>query len=336
MTTNVINPHDRFFKETFGRPQVTRDFLRSYLPADVAALIDFDTLELEKETFIDEELRLYASDLICHVKTRDGKALSVFFIFEHKSYPDLLALFQLLRYVVRQLERLLESGEGLRPVVCLLLYHGEESWRWGERLSGLYAGPESLRRYWPELQVEVLDFSAYSTTEIRGALLVRATLLLMQSITRPDLVERLPAIFELLRGLTEQREALEYVEAAVRYLFSASKKVTPPIAKKLIEQVFQERGGEIVETVAEQLIQEGIKQGIGLGEVKGRAKGRIESLIQTVLQLLNHRFGELSPTMVERLGRLDEEQLRSMTLAALDATSSEDALRRLDQIEGTD
>ena len=49
MTTSPANPHDRFFKETFGRPQMTRDFLRSYLPADVVALLDLDTLELEKE-----------------------------------------------------------------------------------------------------------------------------------------------------------------------------------------------------------------------------------------------------------------------------------------------
>ncbi len=333
MTISVLNPHDRFFKETFGRLQVTRDFLRSYLPADVAAVVDLDTLELEKESFIDEELRQYASDLICRALAVDGQSLFIYFIFEHKSYPDPLTLFQLLRYAVRQLERLVESKEGLRPVICLLLYHGEESWPWGERLSGLYVGPEALRRYWPELQVEVLDFSAYSAAEIRGALLVRATLLLMQSVTRPDLVERLPAIFELLRGLTEGREALEYVEAAVRYLFSASRKVTPAIAKELVERVFEERGGEIVETVAEQLIQQGIEIGERKGRTEGRAEGRTEGRVEIVIALLTHRFDELSPSVRERVGRLGAEQLHRMTQAALDAHSLQDALARLEQIE---
>jgi hypothetical protein len=222
-------------------------------------------------------------------------------------------------------------------VICLLLYHGEESWRWGERLSGLYAGPEALRRCWPELQVEVLDFSAYSATEIRGALLLRATLLLMQSITRPDLMERLPAIFELLRGLTEGREALQYVEAAVRYLFSVSRRVTPTVVKELVEQVFEERGDEVVETVAEQLIQQGIEigeqRGRAAGRSEGRVEGRAEGRAEIVIALLEFRFGELSATVGEQIGRLGEKQLHRMTQAALDASTLEDALTRLEQIE---
>ena len=78
-------------------------------------------------------------------------------------------------------------------------------------------------------------------------------------------------------------------------------------------------------TVAEQLIQ----QGIELGQTKGRVEGRIE----TLLALLNHRFGDLSPTLGERLGRLGENQLQRMTLAALDANSLEEAMHRLAQIE---
>lgn len=37
---DMSNPHDRHFRETLAHPEAARDFLRYYLPADVAALID--------------------------------------------------------------------------------------------------------------------------------------------------------------------------------------------------------------------------------------------------------------------------------------------------------
>lgn len=37
--------HDSFFKETFGKVDVTRSFLEHYLPQDVLASVDIDSLE---------------------------------------------------------------------------------------------------------------------------------------------------------------------------------------------------------------------------------------------------------------------------------------------------
>jgi predicted transposase YdaD len=36
----LSNPHDKFFKEALTQPGATADFLRYYLPAEVAALLD--------------------------------------------------------------------------------------------------------------------------------------------------------------------------------------------------------------------------------------------------------------------------------------------------------
>ena len=56
----LSNPHDRYFRETLANPQAARDFLRYYLPAEVAALLDpTETPELMKDLFVDPELRTY-------------------------------------------------------------------------------------------------------------------------------------------------------------------------------------------------------------------------------------------------------------------------------------
>ncbi|HZK43924.1 MAG TPA: Rpn family recombination-promoting nuclease/putative transposase [Syntrophomonadaceae bacterium] len=53
----VQNPHDKFFKEIFGNPEVMKDFLQNYLPAEILAITDINNLTLEKDSFIDEELK---------------------------------------------------------------------------------------------------------------------------------------------------------------------------------------------------------------------------------------------------------------------------------------
>ncbi|GAB4156295.1 MAG: hypothetical protein Fur0021_24390 [Candidatus Promineifilaceae bacterium] len=122
------NPHDRFFKETFTQPNATRDFAARYLPPEVVQLLDLTMLELQKESFIDGDLKQHFSDLLYRVRLRHGPAAFLYLLFEHKSYPDRLTPLQMLRYMVHIWEREVQSPEALLlPVIVpVLLYHGAE------------------------------------------------------------------------------------------------------------------------------------------------------------------------------------------------------------------
>ena len=41
----IQNPHDKFFKETFGKSDVAKDFLNNYLPQEIREIVNIDTLE---------------------------------------------------------------------------------------------------------------------------------------------------------------------------------------------------------------------------------------------------------------------------------------------------
>ena len=58
------NPHDRFVKLTFGRIPLARSFFAQHLPADVLNEIDLDSLQLTKDSFVDDEFRGSYSDLV--------------------------------------------------------------------------------------------------------------------------------------------------------------------------------------------------------------------------------------------------------------------------------
>jgi len=141
----LCNPHDRFFKETFSRIEVARDFVTSALPSEVLARLDLDTPELSKDSYVDERLRSSYSDLLYRV-TLAGDAGDglVYLLMEHKSAPDRTTAFQLLRYVVRIWEQRLHQNRKLCPIIPLVVYHGRRKWSAARSLRELVQAPEEL------------------------------------------------------------------------------------------------------------------------------------------------------------------------------------------------
>ena len=51
----VQNPHDRFFRDSFGRLEIARSYLEEYLLAELRRLLDLDSLTPQEGSFIDED-----------------------------------------------------------------------------------------------------------------------------------------------------------------------------------------------------------------------------------------------------------------------------------------
>jgi predicted transposase/invertase (TIGR01784 family) len=109
---DLRNPHDRFFRELFAHPDIAADFLRHYLPEKVAALLDPASAQLRKDSFVDEALQEHLSDLLYEVRLREGQEAYLYVLFEHKSYPEPMVAFQLLRYMVRIWEQEMDEKSG--------------------------------------------------------------------------------------------------------------------------------------------------------------------------------------------------------------------------------
>ena len=128
---DIVNPHDAFFRESFGRREIAQDFLRNQLPADLLAEVDLGTLAVSKDTYVATDLRSAYSDLVYRVRCRDAE-LSVYLLFEHKSSPEHWTLLQLFRYIAAEGEqhrRQHADARRLPPVYPIVLYHGRRSWR---------------------------------------------------------------------------------------------------------------------------------------------------------------------------------------------------------------
>jgi predicted transposase/invertase (TIGR01784 family) len=308
MTEKPVNPHDKFFKESWSRQEVARDFLSYYLPAKIVDLLDIDSLELSKDSFVDTELREYFSDLLYKVDLRDGRAVYVYVLLEHKSYPEPLIAFHLLRYMVEIWNLLLKQrkgGEKLPPVIPVVLYHGRAEWRIGRDFRGLIVDDGELERYLPDFDYELCDLSDFEDEEIKGAVVLRVAMLLFKYIFRDELADRLPGILGLLRELTDKRSGLEYLEAVLRYLSSGTDKVDKDDLRQAVEAALPEIGGKVMSTIAEKWVEEGMQQGIQ----QGVQQGRLQNAREDILENLEARFEVVPRSVIKRIDEIEELSL---------------------------
>jgi predicted transposase/invertase (TIGR01784 family) len=320
---DITNPHDKFFKEVFTRPEIARDFLHNYLPEKVIELLDMSSLSLQKGSFVDQDLRQHFSDLLYRVSLRNGQEAFVYILLEHKSFPEYMVAFQLLRYLVRIWEHELrqDGKKPLTPIVPLVVYHGRVRWLVPLTFGALFEGDEALRPYWPEFAYQLCDLSAYNDDEIKGEVTLRALLLLLKHIFDDRLAEQLPAILSLLRTLATQKTGLEFLETILRYVTQAAEKITERELAQALAEAFTPTGGVTMTTLAEKWIEQGLEQGL--------EQGQLQATRDNLVQVLRIRFDFVPEVVVTAVTAINDlatlkQLLKQATVAkTLDAFTLE-------------
>ncbi len=314
--SDLSNPHDKFFKETFSQPEVARDFFANYLPQPVTAVLDLNTLALQPDSFIDPDLQEQFADLLYSVGLRDGGEAYIYALLEHKSRPEPYISFQLIRYMVRIWETDRREKRPLRPIIPIVVYHGREPWRIATHFGGLFSGDEALRPYWPDFRYELHDLSALSDADIHGAAQLQIGLLVLKYIFDPALRHRLHDIFALFKELSETKTALEYLRTVLYYISKASAHLEPAEMVQAVQAVLQDGGNETMQTVADYWIEQGIEQGIERGIEQGIERG----IEQSIVRILRRRFGDAPPEVTVKLEELTLPDLETVLDEASVAT----------------
>lgn len=290
------NPHDLFFKGTFGNVTVAGDFLTNYLPDSIIKHIDIKSLEPQKDSFIDEKLEETYSDLLFQANIF-GEEGYIYFLFEHKSYPDKGIAFQVLRYMVDIWEAKMDKAVGKLPIIIpLVVYHGTANWlissNLGDMLNGYRELPKDLKAYVPNFNYLLYDVTAYSDEEIKGIAQTKIGLTLLRDIfsANPEtLMESFYRSVEYLNELEDQQKGIEYFETMIRYVLGAKTKLT----RNDMEEMFEKIGNTFLEgsnlsmSLADILREEGMEKGLEKGRAEGREEGREEGMQMSLAEIAN-------------------------------------------------
>ncbi|MGH9841297.1 MAG: Rpn family recombination-promoting nuclease/putative transposase [Blastocatellia bacterium] len=314
----LSNPHDSFFKELFSRPEVAADFLANYLPPDVVAALDLGSLELIKDSFVDDVLRSHLSDLLYRVGLQGGGNAYACLLFEHKSELYDLVAWQVLRYKVRAWELELRQGATkLPPIIPIVFYHGQRRWQVPREFSALieFGGHDVLREFEAELRYYLCDVSSLEASQIKGIAILQAGLQMMRTIFTDEFEDTLEEVFDLL--LREQEpSAMEYLRTILRYTIASRKKLSADDLQRVVERkIPKPEAARFMETLAEVWMQQGIEQ---------KALQVSQELAKRALRMIRKRVGEIDEATQGSLYALSFDQLADLMEASADFNSIDD------------
>ena len=350
---SVTNIHDSIFRATLSQPAPAAGFLRHVLPPDLAAALDWSTLERQNGSFVDEKLVNSHTDLLFSVRFASAPeidpSLLIYVLFEHWSNPYPAMPVRVLKYEVRIMEHYGDEKTGrYPPVVAVVLCHSK-----GGEVDGVglnvapgasQTGPQpfhdaiipsprsmpGLARFVPNFDVWVVDLAEWSDAQLRALSLARAptvTLWLLRDGRDPD---RLAAGFMTwgpeLRAVSSTPEGavvIRYFERVLSPLtwdeFHAKILTINPEAEEIamsFTQEWFEQGRAEGRAEAMSFTQEWLEQ--------GRAEGRAEGQLLTLAKQLTLKFGEVAQQFQARLAAASRAEIELWTERILRAETIED------------
>lgn len=255
----INNPHDKFLKETLSKKENAIGFIENYLPKDIVELIDLNKINIEKDSYITENLQEYFTDLLYKVMIK-GEESYIYVLFEHKSYPDKLIGLQLLEYLIQCWKSKIKQKNKLPLVIPLVIYHGKGNWNIGVRFSDIIEKiDDKFKKYIPDFEYLLYDLSKYQDKDILGTEELKVMMQLMKYIYSENLTEKLKEIFKMFSYI--EGKNLDYISTVTIYIMNTTEIEIKELAK-IVTETISEKGGEIAMTTAQKLRKEGIEEGI--------------------------------------------------------------------------
>jgi predicted transposase/invertase (TIGR01784 family) len=287
------DPHDEFVKQYLSEKETAASLFREHLPHHISRNIDYGSLEIAKDTFVDSKLSEFLSDLLYKVNIKKSASF-IYVLIEHKSDQKIVTGFQLLQYMVHIWELFLKQNrksKKLPVIIPLVIYHGTRKWKFNTDFISLFDVPENMEEYVPNFKYNLCDISHISDEEIKGTVLLRIMCLTLKYIFTPELSHKLPGIVRLLEDVQDKDRGTEYLEALLRYLTKGAKDLK---RKALVDSITKalKKGGYLMATIAEEWIEEGKEIGIKIGEERGVKLGEKRGVklgkLETATELLKN------------------------------------------------
>jgi hypothetical protein len=240
--------------------------------------LDLSQITLCNTSFVGSTLKEVRADLLYEVKRLNGQDQLVFLLLEHKSNVEEFVTCQLLKYMIGIWEYRRKQDMKLFAVLPVVVYNGQRAWNVGQYLRGILNElPEEMKPYFPDFKYHLVDVSRHREEQIEREMtqLSNELRLIIFSMghfnedMKMDLVMKTAA---MIARLIQEKQSTDYIRPIMRYMMGCGAKVQ-------YEQVYEEvnkrspLGGEVMQTMRQELIEIGMKigeqRGVKIGEQRG-------------------------------------------------------------------
>ena len=267
MDKNLINSHDKFFKELFSQREKVKEFVSKTLPSEITQKLNFETLEIDKTEYISKNLKTSFSDLVYNCIYGKNTKIKISLLFEHKSYPETYPHFQLLGYMLNIWQTQLNQKESLTPVIPIIFYHGERKWIQKPFIKYFENIDKAIQKFIPEFDYQLIDTSTYTDQQIKQLfkdIELQIGLLIMKHIyNEQKILQELTEIFAGINEILQNEQGEQFFETIITYLFYSTELETSKIVEKM--RTISPKAGEKFVSTAMKLQLKGKIEGIEAG-----------------------------------------------------------------------
>ncbi len=305
-------PHDAFFKRIMENQLSAKNFLKQYLPDNVKNIVDLNTIEVQKESYIESNLTKRFSDIVYKIKTIENNDAFIYVIAEHQSSVDHTMVFRLWKYLMLVAERHIGKDKKIPLIFPIVVYNGKAKYTAPRVLWELFDDPKLAKLILNEDHA-LVDLQAATDDEIAK----NENLALYEYILKHNYMkDKLELLKNLLKKFSklinlDREEGYFYINNILCYIDNRI-----PFNKKdelnslLLEHLPKEDSEDIMRTIADSYREEGINtgflQGIEKGREEGIEKGREEGIMNTARNMLKEGIDN---QLVTRVTNLPIEQI---------------------------
>jgi predicted transposase/invertase (TIGR01784 family) len=313
--------HDKFTREIFDNIALAREFLERHLPEDIKQRVDLNYLKALPTSMIVRALGGSESiaDLLFETKLSGHKAL-LYFLLEHKSYPDKFTPLQTHVYqaCAWYLYHKNNPGKKLPLIFTIVLHHGKSPYKHSTDLRDLIDAPRELIDRYMLKPFHLLDLCQVSDEQITGSPELQLAELILKHVFDANLFDYLKKNIPSLLKKASKNNA-DLVLAVLEYLIRTGNIDVPQ--QEYVDFIAKTIDNEIPD-IAEKIMNLGdrlIQQGKLEGRLEGKIEGKLEGKLEAARSMLRHK---MEPSVVAEITGLDLQEI----LAEAKKLLEEDAL----------
>ena len=318
-------PHDSSYKFLFSNPELVRDLIMGFIPDEWLQSLDYSTLEKMPCSYITEDLRERADDIVWRVKVQ-GDWVYLYILIEFQSRVDKYMALRMMVYVGLLYQDLIKEGHVkglLPPILPIVLYNGSRKWTAKTDIADLIPVlPHFLASFTPHLKYHLIAENAYSDTELASLKNLVAAVFRFEQFSEPSTIIEL---IGLLNDWLEDRPDLKRVFAIwIRATLKRKKNYAIVLPEVDDLQEIKVMFGDRLEIWAEGLKAEAKTEGEQVGVQKGKIEGKQEGEMLILQRLLAKRFGAIPADTVSLISNASVEDIERWADRVFDAKQLSD------------
>jgi predicted transposase YdaD len=333
--------HDAFCKSKLCNLQKAQKFLKHILKPEVLELIDLSKLQIDPETYVDEELKRLYADVLYRIPLKNSnETIVVFVLIELKTQNDKWTIFQIVKYIVhiwdREFQTVKSAAETkdadknakqrfenfLFPMVIPVIFHyGKRKFTSPTELTMLIRKLQGMEEFMLNMKAMLCDATTLLSNNLPQDQELGVLFMVLQMVFSKNVSDHLIKIYRKLQPTLHLQESQQEWYDAVYYAATSAKHFKRQDYINLTKQTQKE--GDCTMSTSLSLIDELIAER-RTNRAEGKAEGRAEGKAEVIIRILSRRLKTPPKSLqkkinsIRNIAQLDELVDFALTCISLD------------------